>query len=170
MLNWRAMVDPALNCLRATTHQLEQGDSASGTHRQTGATSRSHGQHAMGSGQFGGGDNNTQFRLSSWRKPQTVQLGDLEQVSWSLDTVGTLVYYAYTENKNGVTQVHFREIMDTLFALEATVTQVGGPLALHDRIHNTLYKICTRYASAVYCLDMDQKYVDRFVSYSDFRV
>ncbi|OQR71243.1 hypothetical protein BIW11_11121 [Tropilaelaps mercedesae] len=170
VLNWRAMVDPALAYLRAAAHQLEQGSSMGGhLQRLAGTAVRSYSQHATGSSHLGGGDN-AQFRLTSRRKPQVVQLEDLEQVLWSLDTLGTLVHHAYTENKNGVTQVHFREITDTLFALEATVTQTGGPPALHDRIHNTLYKICTRYASAVYALDMDQKYLDRFVNYSDFKV
>lgn len=191
VLNWNAMVSPALLCIRTATLQLEQAEA-----RKNRANLGVGSPHQLA----GGDNNNIRVRYNSWKKPQTIQLDDLEQVKtnvmnilskdrekeressliyfyfspiqvlWSLDTITTLVYCAYLEDKNGVTQVHFREITDTLFALEAIVMQLGGPVALHDRIHNSLYKICTRYSSAVYSLDMDHKYLDRFISYSDFKI
>ncbi|XP_003746517.1 uncharacterized protein LOC100901175 [Galendromus occidentalis] len=105
----------------------------------------------------------------SWKKPALIDIPELEQVLWCLDAIGILVYHAYRENKNGVVQVHFRQVMDILFNLELAA-QGHGPNILQDRIQNTLYKICTKYSSALHSLDIDQRFVDRFVSYSDFRI
>lgn len=87
------------------------------------------------------------------------------------------MHHAYLEDKNGVTQIHLKAIMDALFGLESAASRalshgVSAPeaLMLVDRIQSTLYKICTRYASALHALDIDPRHLERFMSYADYRV